>query len=186
VEVLPVDLVVKDHESASELLRIRIDTLSSAERSSKRLTYGANLKSLAGRRVTLNVVPSVDVVAAAKYGVTLILSDTSRGHSEPVLPTKVADFPPANALLGNYPNPFNPQTTIRYQLSASGVVRLTIYDMLGREVARLVNAVQPIGSYSVDWNGRGVASGVYLARLTVSNESGRDVYHQTQKLVLAR
>jgi hypothetical protein len=87
---------------------------------------------------------------------------------------------------GVYPNPFNSQATIRYQVAAAGPVRLTIYDVLGREVVTLVTAVQQPGDYAVQWNADGVVSGVYLARLTVADEAGRESFRRTQKLILTK
>ncbi|HSQ74997.1 MAG TPA: T9SS type A sorting domain-containing protein [Bacteroidota bacterium] len=74
-------------------------------------------------------------------------------------------------LLANYPNPFNPSTTIAYDVAVKGQVTLTIYDMLGREVRTLVNDVQDGGRHEMQWDGRSnllqpVTSGVYMARLT--------------------
>jgi hypothetical protein len=73
----------------------------------------------------------------------------------------------------NYPNPFNPSTTIRYKLQQPGQVRLSIFDMTGREVMRVIDQYQLGGSYSVTWNGRDaagqpLASGVYFAQLSVN------------------
>lgn len=65
----------------------------------------------------------------------------------------------------NYPNPFNPSTKIGFQISAYGLVRLTVYDLLGRELETLVNEVKEPGSYSVQWDARSFASGVYYYRL---------------------
>ncbi len=65
----------------------------------------------------------------------------------------------------NYPNPFNPETTIRYHLKETRHVTLTIYDISGREVARLVDRVQPAGSFNVSWNAAQCPSGVYFYRL---------------------
>jgi len=70
----------------------------------------------------------------------------------------------------NYPNPFNPATRISYAVHRKSMVRLTVYDLLGKEVARLVEQEQPGGSHQVEWNGRNtvgmqVASGVYFYRL---------------------
>ena len=62
-------------------------------------------------------------------------------------------------LLQNYPNPFNPSTTIRYQLSGVGHVTLKVYDILGREVATLVNETQNPGEYIVKFDGNKFASG---------------------------
>ncbi len=69
------------------------------------------------------------------------------------------------ALMQNYPNPFNPSTTIEFEIPARSNVRLTVYDVLGREVASLSNGVHEAGRYSVVWNASNVASGMYFFRL---------------------
>lgn len=69
------------------------------------------------------------------------------------------------ALSCNYPNPFNPQTTIRYTVPSAQKIRLAIYDVLGRLVAVLVDETKEPGEYSVQFNGAGLSSGVYFARL---------------------
>ncbi len=66
----------------------------------------------------------------------------------------------------NYPNPFNPETEISYQLSVNGFVRVMVCDLLGREVATLVNENQLVGSHMVRWNAKNVPSGVYICRLS--------------------
>ncbi len=97
----------------------------------------------------------------------------------------VNQVPSQFVLEQNYPNPFNPTTTIRYGLPAQGHVRLRVFDIVGREVATLVNGEQPPGVYRIEWDGRNqfgdpVATGVYFYRL----ESGDFV--QTQKMLLLR
>jgi predicted lipoprotein with Yx(FWY)xxD motif len=84
------------------------------------------------------------------------------------------------ALFQNYPNPFNPTTNISYQLPVTGNVTLKIYDMLGREVAILVNEVKEPGAYELKWNAANVPSGIYLYKLSAGN------YTQTRKLVLLK
>ncbi len=69
--------------------------------------------------------------------------------------------------LASYPNPFNPSTTLSYDLPKDARVRLVIYDVLGREVARLVDKRLEAGYHSVIWNGRGVPTGLYIARLFI-------------------
>ena len=78
--------------------------------------------------------------------------------------------PTTYALAQNYPNPFNPTTTIAYAVPQAGEVRLAVYNILGEEVALLVNEVQVPGFYQVQWDGRDanqrpVASGVYFCRM---------------------
>ncbi|MBX2990980.1 MAG: T9SS type A sorting domain-containing protein [Bacteroidetes bacterium] len=70
-------------------------------------------------------------------------------------------------LAQNYPNPFNPTTTITYKLPTAAGVTLTVYDMLGREVATLVDEVKTAGEYAVQFNTSGLASGVYFYRLSI-------------------
>jgi len=71
----------------------------------------------------------------------------------------------------NFPNPFNPTTTIQYQLPADARVTLKVYDILGSEVATLVNEEQEAGYKEVQFNGSSYASGMYIYRLTTENFS---------------
>jgi hypothetical protein len=66
----------------------------------------------------------------------------------------------------SYPNPFNPETTLRYQLPEDAQVRLSIYNLFGQEVARLVDGPENAGAHSLRWNAAHLSSGVYLVRLT--------------------
>ena len=68
----------------------------------------------------------------------------------------------------NYPNPFATTTTIGYELAAPGRVRLTVYDLLGREVATLVDGARPAGRHTVSFDARGLASGAYIYRIHTS------------------
>jgi hypothetical protein len=72
----------------------------------------------------------------------------------------------------NYPNPFNPVTNIEFRISGFGFVTLKIYDVLGREIAALVNEARPAGVYTVRWDASSYPSGVYLYRLETRNLSG--------------
>ncbi|MCF6270122.1 MAG: T9SS type A sorting domain-containing protein [Melioribacteraceae bacterium] len=65
----------------------------------------------------------------------------------------------------NYPNPFNPNTTIEYSIPESGFVTLKVYDILGKEVVKLVNKEQTSGNYEVEFNGYGLSSGLYFYRV---------------------
>ncbi len=105
---------------------------------------------------------------------------TSVGASEPAVPDEFA-------LMQNYPNPFNPSTRIKYTVGVAsdrwqvasgegrgaGNVRLVVYDLLGREVAVLVNERKAAGSYEVRFDGSGLTSGVYIYRLTVDLPAGQ-------------
>ncbi len=94
--------------------------------------------------------------------------------------------PSAFDLLPSYPNPFNPSTTIRFALASEASVHLAVYDVLGREVARLTDGPHQAGYHTVTWNAQHVASGLYFARLTVANELGRTIFSKTDKLMLTR
>ena len=85
----------------------------------------------------------------------------------------------------NYPNPFNPITTLRYNLPEDALVNINIYDMMGRQVRTLVNSQQTVGFKSVQWNaindkGTPVSAGIYL----YSIEAGQ--FRQTKKMVLLK
>jgi hypothetical protein len=74
--------------------------------------------------------------------------------------------------LNNYPNPFNPSTVIRYQLSVKSFTSLKIYDILGREMKTLVNENMEAGKYEIQFNASNLASGIYFYRLTVQPSDG--------------
>ena len=85
----------------------------------------------------------------------------------------------------NHPNPFNPITSLRYDLPEQAQVTLTIYNMLGREVSQLVNTTQEAGYKSVQWNatdmhGKPVSAGVYLYQIRAGE------FVQTRKMVLLK
>jgi hypothetical protein len=127
---------------------------------------GRDMSADAGNRVTLNNLS----VEALRYTVGIDDGD--------------AQAPQAFELEQNVPNPFNPETMIGFRVQtqdlASVRTRLMIYDLLGREVARLIDTELPAGRHSVRFDGTGLASGVYLIRL----ESGGRV--ATRKMVLLK
>jgi hypothetical protein len=95
--------------------------------------------------------------------------------------------PSVFALHQNFPNPFNPSTTIRYSVpgfegqgSGTNEVRLMVYDLLGREVALLANEGKAAGEYEVTFDGAGLSSGVYFYRLTAGTSTS------TRKMLLVR
>jgi len=71
----------------------------------------------------------------------------------------------SNSISQNYPNPFNPTTKISYSISASNNVKIVIYDLLGREVATLVNTYQEAGEYTVDFDASNLSSGIYIYKM---------------------
>jgi hypothetical protein len=90
--------------------------------------------------------------------------------------TAAGDLPAKFALMPNYPNPFNPATTIRYEIASRTDVELRVYDVRGALVSTLVNKSQAPGAYSIEWNGTDdkgspVSSGVYFYRITAGSFS---------------
>ncbi len=90
---------------------------------------------------------------------------------EPVANEDDQVVPRATALLQNFPNPFNPATSIAYELGAASHVRLTVYDLLGRPVRQLVDAVQPAGRHVATFHAESLASGLYLYTLETGTET---------------
>jgi hypothetical protein len=102
---------------------------------------------------------------------------------DPLVVTGVEEkpgLPLTTKLEGNYPNPFNPTTVVSYQLSAVSNVRLSVYDLLGREVAVLVNEQKAPGNYEARFDAAGISSGVYFVKLAAGS------YVETRKMMLMR
>ncbi len=89
-------------------------------------------------------------------------------------------------IIGNYPNPFNPATTIRYTMPVSGSVEMLIYDLLGRTVRSVGIGEQSAGERSYSFNASGLSTGVYFYRLFLNNNSGRGSVTPLSKMVLVK
>jgi hypothetical protein len=128
----------------------------------------------AGRSMHLEITGKATLTEA--YGV-----DCNNRRIDLSFDSELAEGPlpePAKAL-SNYPNPFNPSTSISYALSNPGRIRLEVYDVEGKRVTLLVDSTQEPGRYTVTWDGsseagRKVASGTYFCRLT-TNEGIRTI-----------
>jgi hypothetical protein len=103
--------------------------------------------------------------------------DTGRPYGTAVA---AAQIPQAFQLQQNYPNPFNPSTVISYSLEKAGNVTLKVYNMLGQEVATLVNGFQTVNTYNVTFNASSLSSGIYLYEL----RTGSNVV--TKKMILMK
>jgi hypothetical protein len=91
-----------------------------------------------------------------------------------------SEIPSKYSLSQNFPNPFNPSTKIEYSIPKSGLVTIKVYDILGKGIATLVNEIQSPGTYSVDFNGAELPSGIYFYRLQAGN------YTETKQMILIK
>jgi hypothetical protein len=125
-------------------------------------------------------------------GKTLIPTRTITGrtpdYSTPdrqTIQNQGAVIPQKTVLEPNYPNPFNPETVIPFQIAQDGAVRIAVYDITGHLVKTLLNTNLPAGAHSVVWNGadssgRRVSAGMYFSRLLAGNQM------VTRKMLLVR
>jgi hypothetical protein len=120
---------------------------------------------------TITTKPNRDTLMARVYRYFEVATDVDEVSDE---------IPVRTELFQNYPNPFNPTTTIGFKVQGSGSVVLKVFDILGKEVATLVNEELRSGSYSRTFDGSGLASGVYFYRL----EAGS--FSQTRRLLLLK
>ncbi|RPI06179.1 MAG: DUF1593 domain-containing protein [Ignavibacteriae bacterium] len=154
-------------------------------------TYSGNItiSNSNSSKATINVPSnsagkSIHVICEIKDNGTPNLTSYRRIILEPTEVTKVeylsSVVPLEFRLNNNYPNPFNPSTMISFQIAKSGHTTLKIYDVYGREVAVLVDAMRSAGMYKEQFNASGLASGIYYARLQAISHS------QTIKIVLMK
>jgi outer membrane protein assembly factor BamB len=109
------------------------------------------------------------------FGSLYALENTDTGVSG-----HTANAPKAYSLSQNWPNPFNPETAIRFSLSENSVVSLIIYDLRGRKVATIVDEYRPAGRYHETWHADGMASGIYILYLKAGD------HIETRKMILQR
>jgi photosystem II stability/assembly factor-like uncharacterized protein len=120
------------------------------------------------------------------YGGSILKTTDGGGIGYPIaLNSNFSKLPEYFDLLQNYPNPFNPQTKIKFDIPANAKgqtsnVRLVIYDMLGREIATLVNEELKPGTYEADWDASNFSSGVYFYRFVAGD------FAETRKMVLMK
>jgi len=92
----------------------------------------------------------------------------------------ISNIPLKFSLSQNYPNPFNPITSFQYAVGSQQFVTLKVFDILGREIATLVNKEKPAGSYEVEFDATNLPSGVYFYQLKTSN------FIETKKMILMK
>ena len=125
---------------------------------------------------SLDIVDRNNVWAVRSNGCIYKLTSTEITSVAETNMSRIEDF----QLSQNYPNPFNPTTTIKYSIPQESFVHLKVYDVIGREVAILVNEEKMPGNYEVKLDASGLASGVYFYTLSTGS------YTQTKKLVLIK
>ncbi len=144
------------------------------------ISYQVNTQGIGNRTVRLKLVVGNNF--NCDYTMSKIYSDASVLAKSNF---KQIDFSGSNPvktyeLTQNYPNPFNPSTTIKYQIPQSGNVTVKVFDILGAEVATLVNEFQNKGRYEVNFDASKLSSGVYIYRLQVND------YSASKKMVLMK
>ncbi len=149
--------------------------------------YGSTTNSFASATfVDYTTTPGMNVAALPYFYYFVTATDRACNESSPAstgTPTGVGGTPSGYELsISAYPNPFNPETTIRYTVPARGHVTIAVFDARGALVATLVDAVMPRGAHTQAWNGRddrgnAVSSGVFFARLSTS--AGKRTYKMT-------
>jgi hypothetical protein len=120
--------------------------------------------------VTLSGVQvNVDAGSNPPNSGTITANSTSYNSALATSVEHISGLPHNFNLTQNYPNPFNPSTKIEYSIPEAFFVQLKVYDILGNEVATLVDEEQSAGTYRADFNGEGLSSGLYIAQLTTGN-----------------
>ena len=135
--------------------------------------YFLNPNSSADSPILISDFP-VQLSGKVNNGRKIIVSSMTTGVEE------TSNVPTQFKLLQNYPNPFNPTTTISYALPSSGLVTLKVYNLLGEEVAELVNEQKTAGNYEVKFDASKLASGMYMYQLIAGNTS------QVRKMILMK
>ena len=120
-------------------------------------------------------------VTGGSVGNIITIDYATIKYSQPIAIQPIStEIPKDFSLSQNYPNPFNPYTKIRFALPKSSFVKLVIYDVIGSEVATIVNERLKAGTYEADWSADKFTSGVYFYRLTTES------YSQTMKMILVK
>ncbi|MDR3611396.1 MAG: T9SS type A sorting domain-containing protein [Ignavibacteriaceae bacterium] len=144
------------------------------------IAYQLNTETIGNRTIKLamTIASNADIEYSLKncYATEEVLHKKQNKQSMVKLLGAVNNYD----LSQNYPNPFNPATTIRYQIPKDGIVTLKVYDILGREVANLVNEYKKQGRYSVNFDASKLASGVYIYQIK-SND-----FESSKKMMLLK
>jgi subtilase family serine protease len=143
------------------------------------ILFGEAYCNAAGNFTWIGIMSGTNITATATdpNGNTSAFSTPFETGSE-VITTE--PLPDRFALYHNTPNPFNPSTTIRFQIPEPCLVSLKVYDLLGKEVATLIHEYRAAGSYAVEWNANNLSSGIYICHMNAGAFTG------IKKLVLQK
>jgi photosystem II stability/assembly factor-like uncharacterized protein len=135
------------------------------------------------RQFSVRDIKFLDFSTGFVVGTKGVILCTYTGGFSSIEHNKSILLPDKLSLSQNYPNPFNPVTKINYELPENGMVKLVIYDILGREIKTLINELKQAGKYMVEFDGNQFASGVYFYRIQVE---GRNSYTDVKKMLLIK
>ncbi|MBI3195817.1 MAG: T9SS type A sorting domain-containing protein [Ignavibacteriae bacterium] len=156
--------------------------------------------AFSGGYITSNTIePGKGYWVKVNQGGQLILSSSTAISKNTIRITPTNEMPPPApetetsnpkpqtfSLNQNYPNPFNPSTVIRYELPVDSWVNLSVYDVLGKEVATLVEGLQVSGYKFVIWNASEFPSGMYFVKFNASSNDGKDGFTEVKRIMLLK
>ncbi len=134
-------------------------------------SYNGNFSTINGLNTGTGIAFDTVFTSTALLIITVATSDIEENFNS---------IPKEYALAQNYPNPFNPSTNIKYSIPEASFVQLKVYDILGNEVATLVNEEQNIGNYNIEFNASALPSGVYFYRIQAGS------FVDTKKMLLLK
>jgi len=138
-----------------------------------------------GKEKTASFIFSVDKKAPVRKDQKLIFVITGPNNQTWTKEITISVAPPERfELFQNYPNPFNPTTVVSYQLTVDGKVSLKVYNLLGQEVATLIDGDQIAGFHEETWNASSTASGTYIYRLVARDQVGKEFVAQKRMVVV--
>ncbi len=187
--IVPVELTSFSAQAAKDKINLVWETATETN------NYGYEIQK-SSDKINFTAIGFVKGAGTSTEKHTYTYTDDSRATNKVYYRLKQIDFdgtswysqvveaanviPTEFALSQNYPNPFNPATTIKFQLPVNSKVSLKVYDILGSEVATLVDEVKEAGYYELSFNGSGLASGTYFFRINADN------FVQTKKMILIK
>ncbi len=174
---LPVELTLFSAEAVAAGIQLSWQTATGVNNYGfeiERKSWNSNWEKIGfvkgvGNSNTVNGYNFFDKVASGKYSYRLKQIDVNGAYKYSNKIQATANIPNKFNLNQNYPNPFNPSTSIKFELPEASFVNLTIYNVLGAEVATLVNEKLEPGTYTKNFNASKLTSGIYFYRLTAGN-----------------